>query len=59
LLFSSGVIPVFEPEMPASWNACLKDWAQRYKLDGDFAIFTERPSAAQPEINHRMEIVNL
>lgn len=59
LLFSSGVIPVFEPEMPVCWNACLKDWAQRYKLDGDFAIFTERPSAAQPEINHRMEIVNL
>jgi hypothetical protein len=45
--------------MPVCWNACLKDWAQRYKLDGDFAIFTERPSAAQPEINHRMEIVNL
>jgi pyruvate kinase len=59
LLFSSGVIPVFEPEMPVCWNACLKDWAQRYKLDGDFAIFTERPSVAQPEINHRMEIVNL
>ena len=59
LLFSSGVIPVFESKMPACWNACLKDWAQRYKLDGDFAIFTERPSAAQPEINHRMEIVNL
>jgi len=59
LLFSSGVIPVFESKAPASWNACLKNWAQRYNLDGDFAIFTERPSAAQPEINHRMEIVNL
>jgi pyruvate kinase len=59
LLFSSGVMPVFESNPPASWNACVKDWARRYNLGGDFAIFTERPSVGAPETNHRMEIVNL
>jgi pyruvate kinase len=59
LLFSSGVIPVLESDLPSSWNACVKDWARRHELEGDFAIFTERPSLAQPEVNHRMEIVNL
>jgi pyruvate kinase len=59
LLLSSGIIPVLEPKTPASWNACVKDWARRHQLDGDFAILTERPSVAEPEGNHRMEIVNL
>jgi pyruvate kinase len=59
LLLSSGVIPVLESKTPASWNACVKDWARSHQLDGDFAILTERPSVAEPEGNHRMEIVNL
>jgi pyruvate kinase len=59
LLFSSGVIPVFESNEPRSWNDYVKDWARDRKLNGDFAIFTERPSPAAPDINHRMEIINL
>jgi pyruvate kinase len=59
LLFSSGVLPVHEPEPPASWNAYVKDWVQRHNLPGNFAILTQRPSAKDPESNHRMEIINL
>jgi pyruvate kinase len=59
LLFSCGVLPVHEPEPPASWNAYVKDWVQRHNLPGNFAILTQRPSAKDPESNHRMEIINL
>jgi len=59
LLFSSGVLPVHEPEPPVSWNAYVKDWVQRHNLPGNFAILTQRPSARDPESNHRMEIINL
>jgi len=59
LLFSCGVLPVHEPEPPASWNAYVKDWVRRHNLPGNFAILTQRPSAKDPESNHRMEIINL
>lgn len=59
MLFSSGVVPVLLPEAPASWNAYVKDWVRRHELPGAFAILTQRPSANDPESNHRMEIINL
>ena len=59
LLFSSGVIPVHQPEPPASWNSFVKEWVKRHELPGGFAILTQRPSANDPESNHRMEIINL
>lgn len=59
LLFSCGVIPVHQPEPPASWNAFVKDWVKIHDLPGAFAILTQRPSANDPESNHRMEIINL
>ena len=59
LLFSSGVIPVHQPEPPASWNGFVKEWVKRHALPGGFAILTQRPSANDPESNHRMEIIDL
>jgi pyruvate kinase len=59
LLFSSGVIPVHQPEPPASWNSFVKEWVKRHELPGGFAILTQRPSANDPESNHRMEIIDL
>jgi hypothetical protein len=59
LLFSCGVVPVLETSSPASWNPYIKDWVRAHQLSGAFAILTERPAAAQPETNHRMEIVDL
>jgi hypothetical protein len=32
---------------------------KRHDLPGGFAILTQRPSANDPESNHRMEIINL
>ncbi len=59
LLFSAGVVPVHLPQPPASWNGYVKDWVRNHELPGSFAILTQRPSANDPESNHRMEIINL
>jgi len=59
LLFSYGVTPVHEPAMPASWTDYVKDWLQRFELDGDFAILAQRVPGDDPKGNHRMEIINL
>jgi pyruvate kinase len=59
LLFSCGVIPVLEAEPPGSWNAYVKNWVRSHNLPGSFVILTQRPSANDPESNHRMEIINL
>lgn len=59
LLFSGGVTPIHLPKAPSSWNAYIKDWVREQKLTGDFAIVTLRPSADDPNSNHRMEIINL
>jgi pyruvate kinase len=59
LLFSCGVVPVHQTGRPVSWDAYVQDWVRRHQLSGAFAILTQRPSASQPHINHRMEIVDL
>ena len=59
LLFSYGVVPVHVPKPPPSWNGYVKDWVRTHGLPGSFAILTQRPSANDPESNHRMEIINL
>jgi pyruvate kinase len=59
LLFSAGVVSVAQPAATCSWNEFVKDWVREHQLDGAFAILTQRPSPNHPEINDRLEIVNL
>ena len=59
LLFSSGVVPVHQTSTPTSWNAFVKDFVKQHKLDGAFAIFTQRPAGKEPDSNQRMEIIDL
>ncbi|PIV03492.1 MAG: pyruvate kinase [Syntrophobacterales bacterium CG_4_8_14_3_um_filter_58_8] len=59
LLFSRGVYPVYEPDHPKEWNSYVKGWVANHALTGNLAILTEGPSAAHPETNHRMEIIQL
>jgi pyruvate kinase len=59
LLFSSGVTPVHQPTAPPSWNAFVKDWVREHQLPGGFAFLAQRPSAAEPERDQRLEIINL
>ena len=59
LMFSCGVAPAHEPNLPPASNSYIKDWVRRHKLPGSFAILTQRPPPDDPESNHRMEIINL
>jgi pyruvate kinase len=59
LLFSYGVIPVFEPVPPPSWTAYVSAWVRRHGLKGEFAIATQRIPGEDSGFNHRMEIINL
>jgi pyruvate kinase len=59
LLFSYGVIPVHEPSPPAFWNGYVREWLGRHEAPGGFAILIQRPSPADPESNHRMDIIEL
>ena len=59
LLFSYGVIAVYESAAPESWEAYVKAWLCRHQVPGEFAIATQRVPSADPGGNHRMEIINL
>jgi pyruvate kinase len=59
LLFSRGVYPVYEADHPKEWNSYVKGWVSNHALKGNLVILTEGPSAAHPETNHRMEIIQL
>jgi pyruvate kinase len=59
LLFSYGVAPVHEPELPRSLNDFARDWVGRNNLPGEFAVLTQQPAANDPDSNHRMEIIDL
>jgi len=58
LVFSSGVYPVCA-EHPEDWDAYVRKWIENHELAGDIAILTEGPSSKHPEMNNRMEIINL
>ncbi|OPX98395.1 MAG: Pyruvate kinase [Syntrophorhabdus sp. PtaB.Bin006] len=59
LQFSSGVYPVREERMPENWTNYVKARVRDYDLEGNLAVVTEGPSSDHPEMNHRMEIIDL
>jgi pyruvate kinase len=59
LQFSSGVYPVHEPEHPEDWKSYLKQWLSEHGIAKRLTFLTEGPSTKHPEVNHRMEIVDL
>ncbi len=59
LAFTSGVLPVLEPEPPSDWKAYCRAWLDRHGLEGDVAILAAGPSPANPGASHRMEIIDV
>ncbi len=59
LQFSSGVIPVHEPDHPGDWKVYAREWLAGHDLEGNLVILAEGPSTRHPEANHRMEIIEL
>jgi pyruvate kinase len=59
LQFSSGVYPVCAAEHPGNWNTYVSDWLKTHGMEGELAVVTEGPSRRHPDINNRLEIVDL
>ena len=59
MLFSYGVLPIYEPNHPADWTDYARDYAIKYRLKGSCIIQTEGPSPESPHRNHKMEIIDL
>ncbi|MGA6925578.1 MAG: pyruvate kinase, partial [Desulfosarcina sp.] len=59
LLFSYGVLSVFELDHPAKWRGWIRNWLEGQGETGELVILTEGPSAKYPNRNNRMEIIDL
>lgn len=59
LMFSYGVIPMHEECRPKDWVACAQDYAKNQGFEGTCFIKAEGPSLDHPDINHKMEIIEL
>ncbi len=59
LQFSYGALGVFESDHPESWRDYAKQWLCKNGVDANLVIFTEGPSSKYPEMNNKMEIIDL
>jgi pyruvate kinase len=59
LMFSYGVYPKHEENRPENWVSCARQYVERHDLKGTCFIKAEGPSANHPDINHKMEIIEL
>ena len=59
LQFSSGVYPVCEAAHPEKWNTYVSNWLKTHGMEGKLALVTEGPSRKHPDVNNRLEIVDL
>jgi pyruvate kinase len=59
LQFSCGVHPVLETRNPDDWKGLVRESLGAAGLKGDLALLTEGPSPANPEANHRLELIKL
>ena len=59
LVFSSGVYPVLRQDHPKDYSSFVRAWVEEHGLQGEIAVLTEGPSSKHPEVNNRMEIIDL
>ena len=59
LLFSFGVVPVLKRDKPSRWSPAVRSWVREFGLSGSAAIVTEGPSIEHPDMEHRLEIIEL
>ena len=59
LQFSYGVYPVLEPVYPDNWRAYARQWVRSHGVEGDMVFLTEEPSPENPDVNARIELLDL
>jgi len=55
----TGVYPKHEKNRPQKWAACARQYVENHGLKGACFIKAEGPSVNHPEINPKMEIIEL
>ena len=58
-MFSYGVYPILEENGSEDWVARAKKYMKTHELKGSCLIKAESPSPAHPDMNHKMEIIEL
>src|SRR5262249_7526435 len=58
LVFSRGVVSLYQPNPPGSWSNYVREWIRREALPGNFALLTHRGSSTDDR-NYRLEILDL
>ena len=59
LQFSYGVYPVHELEYPEDGKSFIRRWLRTHEVEGYIVVLAEGPSLKHPEVNNRMEIIDL
>jgi len=59
LMFSYGVFPILEESEPKDWGVRARGYVKSYGLKGTSLIKAEGPSPDHPDVNHKMEIIEL
>lgn len=59
LMFSYGVIPLHKACKPEDWVSFARDYAKQCAIEGTCFIKAEGPSSDHPNVNHKMEIIEL
>jgi pyruvate kinase len=58
LLFSYGVRTILTDEHPGNWNPHIRKYLKAAGVPPGMVILTEGPSSANPDANHRMEVLD-
>jgi pyruvate kinase len=59
LQLTFGVHPLCEPDHPEDWRNYVRRCLEEFEISGDYAVLTEGPSSKHPEVNNRMELIDL
>ncbi|AGF76903.1 pyruvate kinase [Desulfocapsa sulfexigens DSM 10523] len=59
LMFSYGVHPILEKKRPENWTNTARNYIKTFGLEGNCMVKAEGPSPDHPDINHKMEIIEL
>jgi pyruvate kinase len=59
LQLTFGVHPLYEPDHPEDWKNYVRRCLEVFEISGDCAVLTEGPSSKHPEVNNRMELIDL
>jgi pyruvate kinase len=59
LQFSYGVYSVLKTVYPENWKAYARQWVKAQGVKGNMVFLTERPSPENPDVNSRIELLDL